>query len=460
MKTPEARAALPADEAATGTLAGEVGSRLRRLGPTRAPHNPISRQQIETVLYRCVAVIALIFTLQATPVFLAQLPYRKRDLALIGIYIYAAALVALIVTSTLKSGVRIAAAVIAGYYVFALLAWAPLMIDPAAEMDGKPYLWYLCTIATTCAAIAFRPFWAAIYTVVIPLAYGVVRTLPSGGGADPLLASLDVAYAIILGEVVLIIIYLLRQTTAAVDLAQSNALRKYGAAVRQHATELERVQVDAIVHDSVLTTLLSAANAHSPKESELAATMARNAIARLDEAGADRLDEEVMIPFHRLGGRIRDAAAAFARPFEIIEHDVGSFAIPVHASEALYSAAVQAMVNSMQHAGPADATVSRTLTIRPNLQGGCTIEIADTGIGFDPASVPSERLGLRVSIHDRVTSVGGRVHMRTGIGQGTAITIEWPRPDDDSHPLADQFSADEIPVLGLDVPESDGGDRA
>ncbi|WP_157509391.1 sensor histidine kinase [Glaciibacter superstes] len=459
MKRPEARAEPLADEAAAEADTTPAGPRLFRPGLARAPHNPISRQQIETVLYRCVAVIALIFSLQATPVFLAQLPYRKRDLALIGAAIYVIALVGLVVTAVLKSGVRIAATVLASYYVAALLLWSPLMIDSAVKMDGKPYLWYLCTIATTCAAVAFRPLWAAIYTVVVPLVYGVVRTLPSGGGADPLLASLDVAYAIILGEVALIIIYLLRQTTAAVDLAQSNALRKYGAAVRQHATELERVQVDAIVHDSVLTTLLSAANAHSPKESELAATMARNAIARLDEAGAVRTDDDTMIGFHRLRSRIRDAAMAFARPFEIMEHDIDSFAIPLQASEALYSAAVQAMVNSMQHAGPADATVSRTLTIRPNLQGGCTIEIADTGIGFDPESVPSERLGLRVSIQERVNSVGGRVHVRTGIGQGTAIMIEWPRTDGDLHPFADQFSADEIPVLGLDHSQPQGGDR-
>ena len=70
---------------------------------------------------------------------------------------------------------------------------------------------------------------------------------------------------------------MLRQAAEAVDSAQEAALERYDVAARQHATENERVKVDALVHDSVLTTLLSAAAAGSPEEQALAARMARDA---------------------------------------------------------------------------------------------------------------------------------------------------------------------------------------
>ena len=78
------------------------------------------------------------------------------------------------------------------------------------------------------------------------------------------------------------------------------------------------------------------------------------------------------------------------------------------------------------HAGTPSFEPDRALTMSGNARGGCTITIADTGVGFDPELVPAERLGLRISIQDRVASAGGSVRVRAGVGRGTTITIEWP----------------------------------
>jgi len=431
------------------------------IGKARQPRKPISRAQIETVVSRSVAGVGLVFALQALPIMIEQIELRKPIVALIGPSILGAALVFVLITTILKKGIKIATGSVAIAYLLALIVWPFLMRDPSAVLDGVPWLWFLCTVATSCAAIAFPLYWAAAYTVIVPAVYGVVRLTPSGGAADPLLASLDAIYAILLGQVVLIIIFMLRQAAAAVDAAQLNALDKYEHAVRQHATETERVEVDSIVHDTVLATLLSAAGARSPKAAGLAAAMARNALARLDEAASASAGDETVIPFSALSRRIRDAAAAIASSFVVIEEKFAPLTVPVHASEALYSATVQAMVNSLEHAGPAGASVTRTLTMRPNLQGGCTIEIADTGVGFDPAAVPSERLGLRVSIRERVTSAGGSVRVHAGIGQGTRIIIDWPRAAGAQDPLVGLFTTDEFPALGLpDAAQTDAGAQA
>ena len=83
-------------------------------------------------------------------------------------------------------------------------------------------------------------------------------------------------------------------------------------AVRQHATEVERVQVDAIVHDSVLTTLLSAARTADPAGRELAAVMAANAMGHLS-AAEQGTDEDAAVPLRAVAKRIVDAASTQAR---------------------------------------------------------------------------------------------------------------------------------------------------
>ena len=396
------------------------------IGGPKQPRNPISRTRIEVVASRSVAGVGVVFALQALPIMLEQAPVRLPVMGFLAPVLLGLSLVAVVVAAVSKVGVRTAAGAVALVYLAALLAWPLLMLDPAAVLDGKPWLWYLCTIATACAALAFPVLWAAVYTFAAPIIYGVVRSTPSGGDADLLLSALDAVYAILLGQVILIIIFMLRQTAAAVDSAQTNALHQYGNAVRQHATEVERVQVDSIVHDSVLATFLAAAAAGSPKAAELASGMAADALTRLNDAAIVPAGDDSTVPFNELSRQIRAAAARLSVPFTIVECEIDGLRLPAHARDAILAASGQAMVNSAQHAGTSELEPERTLTMSANPQGGCTIVIADSGVGFDPDAVPAERLGLRISIQDRVASAGGSVTVCAAIGRGTTITINWP----------------------------------
>lgn len=403
-------------------LSDQLGADL--LNESKTPRKPISRAQIERVVSRAVGGVGLIFALQTYPAMLDQLDVLRPGLGVMLTALIFAALAMAILATLVKTFIRVTAGVFAMVYLVALIAWPMMLISPNVVLDGKPWLWYLCTVATACAAVSFPLWWAMIYTILAPLAYGIVRVLPAGGGAEPVLGFLDAFYAILLGQVVLIIITMLRQATAAVDTAQTTALSTYAAAVRQHATEVERVQVDSIVHDSVLAALLSAAAATTPKAAELAATMAEDAITRLTEAGTVPAGDDSMVSFGRLKSEIRAIATRFEEPIEFIDCDAEDLSLPTYASEALIAASAQAIVNSIQHAG-ADA-VERSVRMNSNLLGGCTIEIVDSGVGFDPAAVPSERLGLRISIQERVATAGGVVHVRSAPGTGTSILIEWP----------------------------------
>jgi signal transduction histidine kinase len=61
--------------------------------------------------------------------------------------------------------------------------------------------------------------------------------------------------------------------------------------------------------------------------------------------------------------------------------------------------------------------------IRPD---GIEIVVGDTGSGFSISDIPTERLGVRVSIVERVANAGGRAVIQSAPGEGTIVSIRWP----------------------------------
>lgn len=400
-----------------------VDWRVTRLARRRAT---VTRAQVETVAGRALGLFGLVFGAQTVPVALEQMAALVPGAGAALMAVLYGAIVALAVATVTKVAVRAACLGFAALYAIALMAWPFLVADPAALNGSAPWLYYLCTVATTAAVISLVPIWAAVYTVVVPAMYGVIRLLPAGGDAGPLLAVLNALYAVVLGVVVLAIITMLRQAAESVDSAQEAALQRYDVAARQHANEIERVKIDALVHDSVLTTLLSAAAATTPEQEQLAARMASDAVHRLDEVGATgpRSLDRVGLPV--LVRRLRAALTTFNTPFTVRVVNAGGVELPVEAMEALYTAAVQAMVNSLQHADEPGLSTRRELRIRGVRAGGCVIEIADNGRGFDVDQIPEGRLGLRISIEERMANAGGAADIATRVGHGTTVTLAWP----------------------------------
>ncbi|WP_430645947.1 sensor histidine kinase [Agromyces sp. GXS1127] len=397
--------------------------RASRLVPRRAA---VSRAQVETVAGRALGAFGLVFGAQTVPTAVTQSAYLVDGAGVAMMALVYGAIAALAAATFTRVAVRAAALAFAAVYVLALLAWPFLVVDAAAMAGGTPWLYFLCNVATTAAVIALPVTPAAAYTTAVPALYGVVRLSPSGGGADALLAVLDTMYAVILGVVVLVIITMLRQAAVAVDAAQEAALERYDAVARRHANEIERVKIDALVHDSVLTTLLSAAASRTPAERTLAARMAADAVRRLDEAAVEAPGVDDRVALTVLTRRLRAGVAGFSAPFIVRIEDTVGVELPVEAIDALSSAAMQAMVNSVQHADGPIGRVRRELEVRGVGAGGCVIRVIDNGAGFDPATVPASRLGLRVSIEERMANEGGSARIESVPGEGTTVTLAWP----------------------------------
>lgn len=306
-------------------------------------------------------------------------------------------------------------------FLAALVSW-PFTVREPIPATQVPWPWWFITVGSTAAAMGFAPWRATLYTALAPAVYVVIRLLPIGGHAGVTRALLDGVYTAILSGAVLVIAVVLRRAATAVDAAQATAVRRYSAAIREHATEVERVQVDAIVHDSVLTTLLSAARADTPEAEALAARMARNAIDHLEAAAADTPGSAAPVSLTALRTRIASAVCALAAPVRVVESRLGDVRVPAVVADAVASAALQAAVNSVQHAGGAE--VDRWVVVEQR-DGGVHVEVGDDGAGFDVRGIPAERLGVRRSIIERVVAVDGRADIETAPGAGTRIRLDW-----------------------------------
>ncbi len=390
----------------------------------KQPRNPISRKRVETVLSRSVAWFGFVFGAQTLLALPDQWTFGDPIWSITVVAALYGTLLFALFCSTIKRFVVGSHRLFAIVYVLALVSWPFFLADPAVTQSGNHWLYQLTTVATAMAAIGLTVRGALTYLFVVPAIYGIIRVTPWGGGARWELGLFDAVYAIILGGAILVIVAMVRAAATSVDEAQGTALDRYSRAVRQHATEVERVHVDSIVHDSVLTTLLTAARAESPEQERLSAQMATNAIRHLQEAALVSPDDGTTVRFRQLADRIVTAGRGMQPPFAVRVRSLDTRVLPSAQAEALYSAAVQAMVNSVQHAGGAD--VRRWLKVTGHHGGAVEIEVGDAGAGFDVDSVPGERLGVRRSIVERTINAGGQADVRSSPGKGTVVVLTWP----------------------------------
>ena len=116
----------------------------------------------------------------------------------------------------------------------------------------------------------------------------------------------------------------------------------------------------------------------------------------------------------------KQAAALSAREGLVIEVDGPDGRLPLDAEveEQLYRLGQEALANVVKHARASTATVHIAVA-----DGTVTVEVADDGRGFDPATVGPEHFGLR-SMRGRVADLGGRLELTSAPGAGTVLRVQ------------------------------------
>lgn len=335
-----------------------------------------------------------------------------------------ASLAAMTVAAVAGRGVRVTSAVFAILFPIALLAWPAVMAATPSDPASQPWTFYLINLAVVAAMLAFPLRWQFAWAIGMSVLYAAVRLVRGGFEAAYWVGiGYDVSVALILGLVFVTVAWVLRSLAGGVDEARAQAVQSYARAASADAGEQERIAVAALMHDSVLAALIAAERARTPREQQLAVSMAREALTRLANAESDDpegSDEPVTREWIAEG--IERSAHELGVPLEVARLGLGRHeqaAVPGRVARAVVLAATQAIANAVQHADGAGLVV----TVSP-AGGGVRVEVSDTGPGVDVAAIPSDRLGIRASIFARMAAVGGEATIASGNG-GTTVAMTW-----------------------------------
>jgi signal transduction histidine kinase/phage shock protein PspC (stress-responsive transcriptional regulator) len=194
-------------------------------------------------------------------------------------------------------------------------------------------------------------------------------------------------------------------------------LRERDAERRERIVSQERADVAAHLHDSVLQTLaLIQKQADDPRSVvRLARAQERDLRGWLYGGPGE--------PAVSLAAALREVAAqveeAHGVPVELVS--VGDAALDDDLA-ALVAATREAVVNAAKHSGASVVDVYAESTADE-----VDVFVRDRGKGFDPDTVPADRLGLRGSVVGRVERHGGRARIRTAPGEGTEVRLTLRR---------------------------------
>lgn len=215
---------------------------------------------------------------------------------------------------------------------------------------------------------------------------------------------------------------------------------------RELAITRERNRLARELHDAVSQKLFAlrltseAAAALLDKDPERArgeldhvARLAREAVEELRSVVVELrpadLEEDGLAVTLRKHVEVLDRVnIAAGGPRVLFEGDDVHGLAPAHEAVVL-RVAQEALHNALRHAQASKITVTLgPYTDHSGGAGGAVLEVADDGVGFDPAVVrrAGRSLGL-VSMRDRAKSVRGRLAVASAPGQGTTIRLEVDR---------------------------------
>lgn len=302
-------------------------------------------------------------------------------------------------------------------FELALLDGDPGILDTNLFLVNRPTMALVMvgvTATTALAGILWSLFGLVIATSV-SLIVSLIAQVPFRPGFGPAMVFLIATVA-----------YL---TFAAIQSAQRRRVPNFEELEAEtlrlaRGEDLSR-RTTAAVHDTVLNDLsivLTTTDALSD-----------HAIARLKEdleelRGAEWISQTTTIPTAddedaTLRNEIMRMVSSFqwqGLSIHVTGSGSGVYKLAPDVARALVGAVRAAFENVLKHSG---ASVAELELIYAD---DITVMITDQGTGFDMASVPADRLGLRGSIVERMEAVGGSAQIWSTPGGGTSVVLTVP----------------------------------
>jgi signal transduction histidine kinase len=198
-----------------------------------------------------------------------------------------------------------------------------------------------------------------------------------------------------------------------------------GAERRERIRHEERAELAAHLHDSVLQTLaLIQRSADQPRRMvALARRQERELRSWLygQQEGASTITLTDAVE-----GVVEEVEAIHDLSVEVVV--VGDAPVDDHL-RALLAATREACVNAAKHSGADEVSVYVEVEA-----DAVHAFVRDRGVGFDPATVPADRRGIRGSISGRLERHGGYGRVTSGPGEGTEVELCVPLDPRSGHP--------------------------
>jgi signal transduction histidine kinase len=306
--------------------------------------------------------------------------------------------------------------------IFALLTWSYQLDGSALQVGEKPWMWWGLGIAALSAVGGFGIVISSAILVAMPFIWFMLEISNIGVPVEIWSALEESGFSFLFSMVLAVLVVVLRYEASAVDEANQKSIEAAIELAKNDAIHRERDRVDALVHDSVLTTLLVAANATDSAAQLDASELASAAVRKLESAKNLSIDEHA-ITINSLFSALSISISRQDETVLVTSEGQSDLQVSGDVAEALTEASLQAVANALQHAG----AESKVEVFLKGLVNGVKIVVKDNGKGFRASRIPRNRLGLRLSIVGRIQSVGGKAFIDSKLGVGTNIILEWSK---------------------------------
>jgi signal transduction histidine kinase len=308
----------------------------------------------------------------------------------------------------LRSGLT-PTAVLADAAAISALALTQQHLVPAVLIqDNTTWMLPLACTSVYILQIAVRPWLALPAAAVVVIAYG----LGTGHVADGWLLGVE---TIVAAGLVGVIRGGARQADAVVA-AGLETERQIRAEEARRADEREQHRQ---LHDTILSTLTMVAAGAFARPSPALTAQAAGDLRVLQALAVGPAVPASPAPLTDLTPKLERAAASSGDL--AVRLQLVPVTLPPPVADQLVACVGEALRNVERHAGTDQAEVTVT-----GGSGWAVVKVTDRGRGFDPATTPPSRRGIRESITGRMLAAGGRAAIASHPGAGTTVTVSWP----------------------------------
>ncbi|MDO5752477.1 sensor histidine kinase [Arthrobacter sp.] len=430
---------------------------------SRPAIKPNTVELTELLLARSIGVFALLLIALALPDLLQGAGSKTQLDYMVFVVLIPVLTIATMIPRKHAGLRRLFAGTVAWMILLGFLLWHLGLIGNGLSPDARPWSWGIAGAGVGLAAVAKDIKMANIYGLVFSMLILAVPLLPAGYGRHWSDSWQDALLTVAMTTVIVAPIWALRGAVLESDQAAVDAVEKFVEAARSEAISLERHRLDALTHDIILSTLIVASQARTQEVVEAARRAAVAALAQLEtvkhDAGTSSADH---LTTREWLGRLGDAVGSLGMQVEVPKPVPGGRReIPLLVARALTQAAMEAVRNAAEHAPGAALQVGvqfpgrhprrgaahprpgavPTATVtdleidletdlgneQESEHGIVVVDVSDDGPGFDVGTVPLERMGVRLSIVERMCQVGGSAEISSRPGGGTLVRLQWPR---------------------------------